>query len=130
MLLPAPSIHQRSPRPLSSSSMYHPSTIIQSATASQLDPLRESLDDDVVGELPRRSSHDGSLLPVQPIFDSGTSMSGVQDDAFQALVAGELPSDRMLVGDGQKLTPQVIESFQKADTKLRVGHIVVQNDTS
>jgi hypothetical protein len=44
-----------------------------------------------------------------------------QHDAFQALVAGQLPPDRMLVGDGQKLTPGLVEMFIKADARLKVG---------
>jgi hypothetical protein len=44
-----------------------------------------------------------------------------QQDGFQALIAGELANDRILVGDGQKLTPSVIEMFAKVDTKLRVS---------
>ena len=51
----------------------------------------------------------------------GDSSSTTQHDAFQAFILGELPPDRTLVGDGQKLTPQVIELFLKVDAKLRVG---------
>lgn len=50
---------------------------------------------------------------------SADPSSTTQHDAFQAFILGELPSDRSLVGDGQKLTPQVIELFLKVDAKLR-----------
>ncbi|WVW79092.1 hypothetical protein I302_101056 [Kwoniella bestiolae CBS 10118] len=42
-----------------------------------------------------------------------------QGDALQLFIAGDLPSDRTLVGDGQKLTPQIVEMFGKVDTKLK-----------
>lgn len=44
-------------------------------------------------------------------------------DALLAFIAGDVPGDRTLVGDGQKLTPQVSELFTKADAKLKVRHI-------
>ncbi|WWC91400.1 uncharacterized protein L201_006344 [Kwoniella dendrophila CBS 6074] len=40
-------------------------------------------------------------------------------DALQLYIAGELPSDRTLVGDGQKLTPQIVDLISKVDTKLK-----------
>ena len=60
--------------------------------------------------------------PTDPIgIGHGTRISATQDDAFQALVAGDLPPDRMLVGEGQKLTAQAIDLFLKVDAKLKVG---------
>jgi hypothetical protein len=47
--------------------------------------------------------------------------NGGQMDALQALIAGELPADRTLVGDGQKLTPGVIDLLLKVDGKLKVS---------
>lgn len=44
-------------------------------------------------------------------------------DALLAFIAGDVPGDRTLVGDVQKLTPQVSELFTKADAKLKVRHI-------
>jgi hypothetical protein len=44
----------------------------------------------------------------------------VQHDAFEAFVNGELPSSHCLIGDGQQVTPQIIETFVKVDAKLKV----------
>ncbi|KAK4683529.1 hypothetical protein P7C73_g6720, partial [Tremellales sp. Uapishka_1] len=84
-------------------SLYHPSTFIHSAPSAD-NPLSPAS-----GE----TSTDGYVDPI------GLTPSGAQHDAFQLYVTGDLPSDRTLVGDGQKLTPQVIELIQKADAKLR-----------
>lgn len=52
------------------------------------------------------------------------SIGAVQHDAFQALLAGELPGDRTLVGDGQKMIPQLLELFQKLDARLKVSRFL------
>ncbi len=62
----------------------------------------------------------GGRTGVDPIGFSGHVISAVQQDGFQAVVAGELPPDRVLIGDGQKLTPQVVDLFLKVDAKLMV----------
>ena len=49
------------------------------------------------------------------------SSLSVQQDAFQAFISGELRPDRVLVGAGQPLTPQVIDLFLKIDAKLKVS---------
>lgn len=41
-------------------------------------------------------------------------------DALLAFITGDVPGDWTLVGDGQRLTPQVSELFTKADAKLKV----------
>lgn len=48
--------------------------------------------------------------------DNGT----FQRDAFEALMKGELPPSHSLVGDGQQITPQILDTFVKVDTKLKV----------
>ena len=45
-----------------------------------------------------------------------------QRDAFEALMNGELPPSHSLVGDGQQITPQILDTFVKVDTKLKVSH--------
>lgn len=44
----------------------------------------------------------------------------VQRDAFEAFINGELPPTHSLVGDGQQITPQVIDTFIRVDAKLKV----------
>lgn len=43
-----------------------------------------------------------------------------QHDAFEAFINGELPPTHSLVGDGQQITPQIIDTFVKVDAKLKV----------
>jgi hypothetical protein len=52
---------------------------------------------------------------------------GVRDqgDALQAFLMGDLEEGRILVGDGQKLTPQVVDLFVKVDIRLRVSVILI-----
>jgi hypothetical protein len=45
----------------------------------------------------------------------------VQHDAFEAFVNGDLPPSHCLIGDGQQVTPQIIETFVKVDAKLKVS---------
>jgi len=45
----------------------------------------------------------------------------VQHDAFEAFVNGDLPSSHCLIGDGQQVTSQIIETFVKVDAKLKVS---------
>ena len=45
----------------------------------------------------------------------------VQHDAFEAFVKGDLPPSHCLIGDGQQVTPQIIETFVKVDAKLKVS---------
>ncbi|KAK8843463.1 hypothetical protein IAR55_007120 [Kwoniella newhampshirensis] len=59
-----------------------------------------------------------SVIDNLGTIGSGTAF-GAGYDALQALIAGDLPNDRTLIGDGQKLTPQVVELFVKMDTKLK-----------
>ncbi|ORY29163.1 hypothetical protein BCR39DRAFT_533034 [Naematelia encephala] len=56
---------------------------------------------------------------IDPISLSPGNASSIQQDAFQAMVAGELPPGRTLVGGGQRLTPTVVELFLKVDAKLK-----------
>jgi hypothetical protein len=54
----------------------------------------------------------------------------VQHDAFEAFVNGDLPSSHCLIGDGQQVTPQIIETFVKIDAKLKVNTIRLGLTTS
>jgi hypothetical protein len=47
----------------------------------------------------------------------------VQHDAFEAFVNGDLPASHCLIGDGQQVTPQIIETFVKVDAKLKLSTI-------
>lgn len=51
----------------------------------------------------------------------GKGQTQIQQDAFQAEMTGQLPNDRILIGEGQKLSPTVVELFGKVDVKLRVS---------
>jgi hypothetical protein len=116
--------------------LLHPSTIIQSAPLDSAYPVpseRERSDP----KSPSVSSITGSpwggggvvgggrstpdaAMGAAALGEMGTA-SGGQTDALQALIAGELPADRTLVGDGQKLTPGVIDLLLKVDGKLKVS---------
>ncbi|WWD21005.1 hypothetical protein CI109_105486 [Kwoniella shandongensis] len=127
MFLPLPSI---SSIPQSSTlvpgSLIHPSTIIHSA------PLETPFTAISNPKSPGASSLSTATFPTTgygvlsptngSVIDNlggGAGAGGGGYDALQALIAGDLPSDRTLVGDGQKLTPQVVELFLKVDTKLK-----------
>lgn len=116
--------------------LLHPSTIIHSAPLDSAYPVpseRERNDP----KSPSASSTSGSPWGGGGVVGGGRStpdaaMGGVglgemgmagasQTDALQALIAGELPADRTLVGDGQKLTPGVIDLLLKVDGKLKVS---------
>lgn len=100
-------------------SLFHPSTHIHSA------PLDNPFPSTATGLFPARSASSSGKgfqnLSTGPATPSGLGVGSVQQDAFQAFVAGDLPPDRTLVGDGQKLTVGVVELFAKVDMKLRVG---------
>lgn len=49
----------------------------------------------------------------------------VQRDAFEAYINGELPPSHSLIGDGQQVTPQIIETFIKVEAKLKVCTLLV-----
>ena len=120
MVLPARS--QPAPKP-DPNSLFHPSTFIHSSiNDSPLSNPSSSRSPEGLS-LSSHSMFPNSSGGTDPAFDpiglNPHAMSSVQQDALQALVAGELPADRKLVGDGQKLTPQVIELFVKVDAKLK-----------
>ena len=54
----------------------------------------------------------------------------VQHDAFEAFINGDLPHSHCLVGDGQQVTPQIIETFVKVDAKLKVSTSHHEQDLS
>ena len=146
MVLPPPTLptSRQSFQPPSSSdsSLFHPSTFIHSApidsphTAtpnSILSPGGQSVSSQ--GHSFGGESWEGITGMTSPGYPglndpmglglvattTTPSYSGVQHDAFQAMVAGELPPDRTLIGEGQKLTSQVIDLFLKVDAKLKVS---------
>lgn len=110
--------------------LFHPSTVIHSAplaspplnSANPLSPGARS-----VSSQSQRPNY-GQTDPTGGFYTPGHQNSGsiaqtppsaIQHDAFQAHVAGELPENQVLVGDGQKLTPQVVELFIKVDSRLK-----------
>nr|XP_019009650.1 uncharacterized protein I206_05209 [Kwoniella pini CBS 10737]OCF48431.1 hypothetical protein I206_05209 [Kwoniella pini CBS 10737] len=121
-----------------SKSLLHPSTIIQSAPLEipfgNFGPTPKSPAASIATATfsnqqhqmtsPISEGHAGSQGyfggTAAPTFNPNHHISQSQGiDALQLFIAGELPSDRTLVGDGQKLTPQVVEMFGKVDTKLK-----------
>lgn len=103
-------------------SLIHASTVIQSAlvepSTNPLSPISTFSGSDT-----RHGGQvsGGTVEAVQDPMELKPRARVEQYDAFQALVAGQLPADRMLVGDGQKLTPGLVEMFIKADARLKVG---------
>ncbi|KAK6904542.1 hypothetical protein I203_105357 [Kwoniella mangroviensis CBS 8507] len=139
MFLPSPPSGNFIPPPFTNSSLLHPSTIIQSA------PLEIPFGMGNLGPTPKSPAASiitATFANQQSQVTSPTSEGGhghvtsyfggtaqphtqqftsppPQGDALQLFIAGELPSDRTLVGDGQKLTPQIVDMFSKVDTKLK-----------
>ncbi|OCF31323.1 hypothetical protein I316_06927 [Kwoniella heveanensis BCC8398] len=141
MFLPPPSTSS-SALPAPSNSLHHPSTIIQSApldipfgSVGGGGPPPKSPAASIAtatfashqvtsptsepGHGYNPSSFGGNANPAHVAQTFGGSAASTGGDALQAFIAGELPSDRTLVGDGQKLTPQVVELFLKVDGKLK-----------
>ncbi|WWC73280.1 uncharacterized protein I206_107246 [Kwoniella pini CBS 10737] len=104
-----------------SKSLLHPSTIIQSAPLEipfgNFGPTPKSPAASIATATFSNQQHQ----MTSPISEGHAGSQGYFGgiDALQLFIAGELPSDRTLVGDGQKLTPQVVEMFGKVDTKLK-----------
>ena len=107
-------------------SLFHPSTFIHSSSLDS--PIIETMNLNTKSPggqsshsmVPTSSNSADPSLNFDPIGLSPISTSAIQQDAFQALVAGELPADRTLIGDGQSLTPQLVELFLKVDARLKV----------
>ncbi|OXH30975.1 hypothetical protein J008_03829 [Cryptococcus neoformans] len=125
MFLPPapPSSHSHSspssrPLPNSAASLVHPSTVIHTARreplpfASSKSPGANSLS---TATFTNQQGYHGAMSPTDDV--DGQMENG--GDALLAFIAGDVPGDRTLVGDGQKLTPQVSELFTKADAKLK-----------
>lgn len=107
MVLPPSPSEPKGPRPpIESTSLIHPSTIIASTHTELLSPT---------------PSETPALSPLNDPIGLNTRLPPHDQDAFQLMIANELPSDQVLVGEGQKLTPGVVELFLKADAKLKVG---------
>ncbi len=127
MVLPPRSQPPPKPDP---NSLFHPSTFIHSSThdspfstSATQNPKSPSGISSYYSMVPNSSG--SASAGADPTFDpiglSPQATSWVQQDASQPLVAGELSPDRMLVGDGQRLTPQVVDLFLKVDAKFKVG---------
>lgn len=85
-------------------SLIHPSTIIQSTHVDFVSPMDNP-----------------SFSPPSDPIGLNTRLPPHDQDAFQLLVAGQLAEDQALIGEGQKLTPMVIELFAKADARIKVS---------
>lgn len=60
------------------------------------------------------------MTSPSPAGRAGAGTEG-EHDAFQSFIIGELGQDRMLVGEGQPMTKEVMDLFTKVDAKLRVS---------
>ncbi|WVR09209.1 hypothetical protein IAU60_006271 [Kwoniella sp. DSM 27419] len=141
MFLPPSSAPHQAPTP--TSSLLHPSTIIHSApldspfapgplgpsyspasatTATFPNPLASPTSTSDHGHTRGHRYGQSFSGAIKPVSHGGSVVGPDQAgsvDALSAYIAGDLPSDRTLVGDGQKMTPQIAELFLKADAKLK-----------
>jgi hypothetical protein len=105
-------------------SLFHPSTIIQSAPtdtgSNPLSPVSTTHSHHSDGQHGQVSSDAVSSREEPLALGPGPKVQTTQQDAFQALITGELGSDRMLIGEGQKLTAPLVELFIKVDARLKV----------
>jgi len=106
-------------------SLFHPSTIIQSAPVdtgpNPLSPVSTTHSQHSDGPGGQVSSNAISPKDEPIALGSNPRIQTTQQDAFQALITGELGNDRMLTGEGQKLTPPLVELFIKVDARLKVS---------
>jgi hypothetical protein len=65
--------------------------------------------------------------PATPGGRGGMGNDG-EYDAFETYIRGELGPDRMLVGEGQAMTKEVMDLFTKMDAKLRVSPVQTPSD--
>jgi len=115
------------PAPRSSSdpnSLFHPSTIIQSAPidsgSNPLSPVSTTHSQHSDGPYGQSSTNALSSKDDPLALGPNPKFQTTQQDAFQALLTGELGGDHMLIGDGQKLTVPLVEMFVKVDARLKV----------
>ena len=105
-------------------SLFHPSTIIQSAPTdagpNPLSPVSTTHSQQSDGQHGKVSSDAVSSREEPLALGPGPKVRTTQQDAFQALITGELGNDRMLIGEGQKLTAPLVELFIKVDARLKV----------
>ncbi|WVQ75371.1 hypothetical protein IAR50_004991 [Cryptococcus sp. DSM 104548] len=95
--------------------LIHQSTIVQTAPREPfINPKSPGASSIATATFSSQQGH-GVMSPTAIISEQ----QGGGGDALLAFIAGDVPPDRALVGDGQKLTPQVAELFQKADSKLK-----------
>jgi hypothetical protein len=130
-----------------SQSLLHPSTFIFSAPTTAILRSNPHLSESIAHFSSQEHSYDGRSVYTTPTAyhaagegnggystgrggretPFGESAAGyppengpVQHDAFEAFINGDLPPSHSLVGDGQQITPQIIETFVKVDAKLKV----------
>ncbi|WVN91116.1 uncharacterized protein L203_106366 [Cryptococcus depauperatus CBS 7841] len=96
------------------SSLIHPSTVIRTAIREPfINPKSPGVTSIAGGTL---SSQHGLGL-MSPTAVMSESVGG--NEEVLAFIAGDIPSDRMLVGDGQKLNQQIAELFVKVDSRFK-----------
>jgi hypothetical protein len=114
-----------------SQSLLHPSTFIFSAPTEAVLRANPQLSNSVSQFSSQESTYNGHTrhgsaysTPTAYHYSMAAGFppenGPVQHDAFEAFVNGELPSSHCLIGDGQQVTPQIIETFVKVDAKLKV----------
>ncbi|ODN91418.1 hypothetical protein L198_05932 [Cryptococcus wingfieldii CBS 7118] len=119
MFLPtSPAFPHSSPTlnlPSSHVSLIHHSTIVQTAPREPfINPKSPGASSIATATFSSQQGH-GIMSPTAIMSDQ----QGGGGDALLAFIAGDVPPDRALVGDGQKLTPQIADLFQKVDSKLK-----------
>lgn len=141
---PMPNLPDSAP----SQSLLHPSTFIFSAPTSSILHSNPHLSQSIAHFSSQEGNYDGGSVYSTPTAYTSTmdgngnysaarngretpfgdSAAGfppengpVQHDAFEAFINGDLPPSHSLVGDGQQITPQIIETFVKVDARLKVG---------
>lgn len=71
----------------------------------------------------------GTLLHPSTLI-LGTALDGSQVEVAgdAAIVGGELPHDRTLTGEGQKLAPSVVDLLVKVDARLKKHYAALVRD--
>ncbi|KIR28351.1 hypothetical protein I307_03812 [Cryptococcus deuterogattii 99/473] len=99
-------------------SLAHPSTVIHTARREPL-PFASSKSPGASSLSPSTFSNQQGYHGAMSANDGLGGQMENGGDALLAFITGDVPGDWTLVGDGQRLTPQVSELFTKADSKLK-----------
>ncbi|KAL7421412.1 hypothetical protein Q5752_004297 [Cryptotrichosporon argae] len=148
MLLPARGRREPAP-PLptptaAAAHLFHPATLISSASIEPYPPAPPQAHAHTPTHTHSRetsTSTSTSTAPVPgtpdmehphpsaagvPAHSPGALAHAAQGhDALQQLILGELPVDQTLVGEGQKMTPQVVDLVLKVDARLKKHYSVL-----